>query len=313
MNCDYPYTGDNCTKTYVDYLKENNKYDSYFNIQLFYLIGASITFFLSLYLFFMSLKKKESYLQKMTYGSCLYVSLTFIIRGIDPESYSDIIPKIVNQLCWDSSTALLYTVLYVYLFYMIKSVDHYNKNLIIIKNVITIMIIQIWLLCIIIACLQTYMLYIKNMLRAIKLISCSVILFILCIFINRYNFKILKVISNTNLSINSNNNKTIYRKIIFVTVLLNILSLFTIVFQVYYGVILLKRSNISKLPVNGFSFPIFGLIQYLVVICLLLTYKKKYIGSLFNKYCNCFYVKRNSEIKLSNIVIDDNNETSSYE
>jgi hypothetical protein len=298
MKCDYPYTGDNCTQTYVDYLKENNKYNNYLAIQIFYIMGASITLLLSLCLFYMSFNKKELYLQKITYGSCIYVSLTFIVRGIDPESYSDIIPKIVNQLCWDSSTALLYTVLYVYLFYMIRSLDVYNKNLPVIKKVITIMIFQILLLCIILAFLQTYIPNIESVLRAMKLISCSIILFILCIFINRYNFKILKVIGNS-LNINSNN-KIIYRKIIFVTLLLNILSLFTIIYQVYYGIILLKIKKTSNLPVNGFSFPIFGLIQYLVVVCLLLTYKKKYIRSLFNNHCNYFSFKNESDIESAN-------------
>ena len=128
MKCNYPYTGPNCTITYLDYLKENNRYNSYLNVQYFYLIGSSITFFASLYLLCMSYKKKESYLQKVTYASCFCVSILFIVRGIDPESYGNIIPKIINQLCWDISTSLLYTVLFNYLFYMIKSFDIYNKK-----------------------------------------------------------------------------------------------------------------------------------------------------------------------------------------
>jgi len=248
----------------------------------------------------MSYKKRESYLQKVTYLSCLFASVLFIIRGIDPESYGDIIPKIINQLCWDISTSLLYTVLYTYLFYMIKSLDKYNKNLLFIKLTINIMTFITWILCILTSFLQTY-LDNRKMFRSLKLICLSVILVILTFLINRYNYKIYKVIN-----VNKNEgSKRISNKIIFISILLNVLSLLTVTFQLYSSYLIFKNSNLSRLPTEGFRFPMFGLLQYSVIIFLLLTYKKKYIGNKISNFFKCYEGKKVSEIELSNISIKE--------
>lgn len=303
MKCKYPYTGNNCSITYLDYLKENGNYNSYLYVQYFYLIGSSITLLLSSYLFYMSYKKRESYLQKVTYLSCLCVSVLFTIRGIDPESYGDIIPKIINQLCWDISTSLLYTVLYTYLFYMIKSLDKYNKNLLFIKLTINIMTFITWILCILSSFLQTY-LDNRKIFRSLKLICLSVILVLLTSLINRYNYKIYKVINVIECNKNEGS-KRISNKIIFISILLNVLSLLTVTFQLYSSYLIFKNNNLSRLPTEGFRFPMFGLLQYLVIVFLLLTYKKKYIGNKISNFFKCYGEKKISEIELSNISIKE--------
>lgn len=53
--------------------------------------------------------KRGSDTQKAVFPFLFIVALTFVIRGVDPNSYQNMLPNVLSDISWAVSTAGLYS------------------------------------------------------------------------------------------------------------------------------------------------------------------------------------------------------------
>ena len=267
--CNFPFTGNNCTITYRQYLINNNYYENYLLEQLLYLIGGSLFFLISCIQFYRMIFNKKKIFQKFVHFVCCVVSFTFLIRGIDPKSYSGIIPLYINQLSWDISTCLLYAILFVLIFEWHKLLHRYNERLLILfRNILIITFSFISLVSIIMSLLQSFLHKEESLVRSIKLILCAFVLSSILIFVNSYNYKLLKILSHFSF-------RSKQTKIALMILFLNLVVISAIIFQIITIIRIFTNNiyNATDLPENGISISGLGIIQFISVFFLLLFCK----------------------------------------
>ena len=274
--CNFPFTGQYCNITFEDYLY--NKGDkSYIDNQLYFCIFGALSFAFS----FITLMIKDNTqnnvfkLNLMTgiIYSNIINSFTFIIRGLDPKSFGNVLPFSVTELMWDISTATIYTMVFLLLFYWIKIINQFTYNKPTTKCKIITLNIIIWFLAFLFVILQSvYVNTCEYLIRGIKLFFNVFVVCGLLISVDIVLKDIIPIACNYFYSsfngwrtfLYSNNLKNLK----FIIISLHLIGVSTILYNIIFASILFstKKSDNVELPINGITFSYFGLFQALSII-----------------------------------------------
>lgn len=100
--------GGECSRSFASYDP-----DAYLRSQIIYLGIGVVSVSASGFLYWRSVKFDAAKLQQRSLLLSVYVALTLIFRSADPNSYRHVIPHPIVAFFSDSSTAALYSILYV--------------------------------------------------------------------------------------------------------------------------------------------------------------------------------------------------------
>ena len=262
MNCTYPYLYNNCTTSIADNLGR-----SYINFQICFMFISLISIGIVIYrghIFYRDIGFKRnivSICMILTFA----ISISLLIRSLDPEGYSGMISLLVETLCADIATISGFLIIYLYSKYFFK-VRHLItgsiQSLSISKKrklkCVSLLISSFVILILILSCLQVFIN--RNFYRGLKMFVYALLIITLMLSLV---YNVHKVIQRLNFGTNT-------KKIQLLKRVRNIVSCFLIligssqIVSGYHNI----RDKTDYIPPDkiGFNKMIFPLFQFITVV-----------------------------------------------
>ena len=289
MICHFPYIQYNNTKCILISDNIGKRYDDF---KISYIFFSTILFLLSAAMCIYSKYKKYPKQKKAILLMNWIMSLTLIIRSIDPEGYSGIIPRELDTILADICTASGITIIQI-LTITLQKVNYiqFNKR-VYIKNILG--IVFTWCFIITLSILQSC--YFLQIYKGIKLIGIAIILSFWTYILNKTYFRISDILKNITPNETNDKNSQIYlfiRKMKKYVIILNIFVFNIIIFQLYSGISMIRENSIlikKGLTIYDIIYPSIQMIS--IVICFTFNIRQ----TIINKYLSCMKKKENEYI-----------------
>jgi len=279
--CDFPYTGNHCNITFEEYLIDKND-TSYTANQTGFILFGSLTFIMWFILLMLKDNTSRNKHKLNLFNSIVYCnifnSLTFMLRGIDPKSFGNTLPFFVTQLLWDLSTASIYAVIFLLLFFWIRIINalSYNKPSlnwkIIILNITTVSFSFLF------SILQSvYINDYEYLVRGTKLLVNVFIIIGLLISVDIVIKDIIPIACHHLYSRFQSWREFMFndklKRLKFIICSLHLIGLSTIIYNIIFACKLFtsKESDNVELPVNGIPFSYFAFFQGLSILASLIV------------------------------------------
>ncbi|TMW69272.1 hypothetical protein Poli38472_001428 [Pythium oligandrum] len=99
-------TARGCVRTLASFC-----HGQYVAVQIVYLVMGVLALAASAYKYMRSVQADGAKLQRRSLFLCMFCSVTFLVRAIDPASYGNLVPRPITHFASHSCTAAIYTVL----------------------------------------------------------------------------------------------------------------------------------------------------------------------------------------------------------